>query len=48
VPGSFEHALRHVVDKGLDLTNLLARIRDDDAGAPAYDPAVLLKIVLLS
>jgi transposase len=47
-PGSFEHALCHVVDHGLDLTNLLARIRNDDAGASAYDPAVLLKIVLLA
>jgi transposase len=47
-PGSFEHALCHMVDQGLDLTGLLSRIRNDDAGAPAYDPAVLLKIVLLA
>jgi len=47
-PGSFEHALCHMVDQELDLTGLLARIRNDDAGAPAYDPGVLLKIVLLA
>jgi transposase len=47
-PGSFEHALCHVVDQCLDLSGLLARIRNDDGGAPAYDPAVLLKIVLLA
>ena len=47
-PGSFEHALCHMVDHGLDLTGLLARIRNDDGGAPAYDPAVLIKIVLLA
>jgi len=47
-PGSFEHALCHMVDHGLDLSGLLARIRNDDGGAPAYDPAVLIKIVLLA
>jgi hypothetical protein len=47
-PGSFEHALCHMVDQGLDLTGLRSRIRNDDGGAPAYDPAVLLKIVLLA
>jgi len=47
-PGSFEHALCHMVDQGLNLTGLLSRIRNDDGGAPAYDPAVLLKIVLLA
>ena len=47
-PGSFEHALCHMVEQELDLTGLLSRIRNDDGGAPAYDPAVLLKIVLLA
>lgn len=47
-PGSFEHALCHMVDRELDLAGLLARIRNDEAGAPAYDPGVLLKIVLLA
>jgi len=47
-PGSFEHALCHMVDQGLDLTGLRSRIRNADGGAPAYDPAVLLKIVLLA
>ena len=47
-PGSFAHALCHMVDRELDLTGLLARIRNDDGGAPAYDPGVLLKIVLLA
>jgi len=47
-PGTFEHALCHVVDHCLDLSGLLGRIRNDASGAPAYDPAVLLKIVLLA
>jgi transposase len=47
-PGSFEYALCHLVDQELDLNALLARIRNDEGGAPAYDPGVLLKIVLLA
>ena len=47
-PGSFEYALCHLVDHKLDLEGLRSRIKNDDGGAPAYDPAVLLKIVLLS
>lgn len=47
LPGSFEFALCHLVDHELDLTALRARFRNDAAGAPAFDPAVLLKIVLL-
>lgn len=35
-------------DQCLDLSGLLGRIRNDESGAPAYDPAVLLKIVLLA
>ena len=47
-PGSFEHALCHLIDHQLDLQGLRARTTNDNGGAPAYDPAVLLKIVLLA
>jgi transposase len=47
-PGSFEHALCHLVDHELDLSDFHARYKNDDEGAPAYDPAVLLKIILLA
>jgi len=40
--------LRYLVDRELDLTAFLARYRNDTEGAPAYDPAVLLKIILLA
>lgn len=46
--GSFEYALCHLIDHDLDLQPLRSRICNDDGGAPAYDPAVLLKIVLLA
>lgn len=47
-PGSFEYALDYLVDHELDLAGLAARYRNDETGAPAYDPAVMLKIVLLA
>lgn len=47
--GSFEFALCHLIDEGeVDLSRLEARLKNDDGGAPAYHPAVLLKIVLLA
>ena len=47
-PGSFEFALCYLIDHELDLSAFHARYRNDYEGAPAYDPAVLLKIVLLA
>jgi Transposase domain (DUF772) len=46
-PGTFEFALDHLVDHELDLSALDARFRNDETGASAYDPRVMLKIVLL-
>jgi transposase len=48
IPGSFEHALDILVDTEIDLSGLEARFRNDETGAPAYDPAMMLKIVLLA
>ena len=47
LPSTFEFALCHLVDRELDLSALRARYANDAGGAPAFDPAVLLKIVLL-
>lgn len=48
IPGSFEHALDVLVDTEIDLEGLGARFCNDLTGAPAYAPAVMLKIVLLA
>lgn len=48
LPGSFEESLCHLIDHELDLSVFESRYRNDDEGAPAYDPAILLKIVLLA
>ena len=47
VPGSFAHAVHHVVD-ALDLSLFDAHYRNDDVGASAHAPAMLLKAVLLA
>ena len=47
-PGTFEHALAYLIDHELDLTHFDARYRNDHTGAPAYPPAMLLKVVLFA
>lgn len=47
LPGTFEHTLHHTIDE-IDLSVFDARYRNDDQGAPAYDPRLLLKIILFA
>lgn len=46
LPGTFEHTLSYLIDHELDLSIFDQRYTNDDTGRPAYDPAILLKIVL--
>lgn len=46
LPGSFEYALSYIVDNELELSVFETRYKNDETGAPAYDPGILLKIVL--
>jgi len=46
VPGTFEYALHMLIEDKLDLSGFDACYRNDATGAPAYDPAILLKIIL--
>jgi transposase len=46
VPGTFAHGLHHLIDE-LDLSAFDVQYRNDDTGAPAHDPAMLLRAVLL-
>ena len=48
LPGTFEHALHHLLDHEVDLAHFDARFRNDTTGAPAYPPAMLLKVVLFA
>lgn len=44
--GTFEHTLNRLVDEEFDLSVFEARYKNDETGAPAYDPAILLKVIL--
>jgi transposase len=46
LPGTFEYTLNYLIDHELDLSVFDDRYRNDATGAPAYDPAILLKIIL--
>ena len=48
LPGTFEHALNHLLDHAIDLSPFDARFQNDATGAPAYPPALLLKVVLFA
>jgi transposase len=48
LPGTFEHALNYLLDQEVDLSRLDERFCNDDTGAPAYPPAVLLKLILFA
>ena len=47
-PGTFEYTVNYLVDNEIDLTVFEARYCNDETGAPAYDPAILLKIILFA
>ncbi len=48
LPGTFEHALNHLLDREIDLTGFDVRYANDVTGASAYPPAMLLKVVLFA
>jgi transposase len=48
LPGTFEHTLSYLIDEKIDLSVFESRYQNDATGAPAYDPALLLKIVLFA
>lgn len=46
-PGTLEFAIHHLIESRVDTSIFDARYKNDNTGAPAYDPKVLLKIILL-
>jgi transposase len=47
VPGTLEFAIHTLVERRLDMSVFDANYQNDDVGRSAYDPKVLLKVVLL-
>ena len=48
VPGTLEHTISQVVDKHIDLSVFDARYNNDETGATAIHPKILLKVILLA
>lgn len=48
--GTFEHALAHLIDERIDLSIFGESVMNDEGqgGRPAYDPAIMLKIILFA
>ena len=46
VPGTLEHTIHYVVEERLDLSAFDAEFNNEETGRRAYDPRVLLKVVL--
>src|SRR5688572_9841060 len=47
-PGSFAYTLDYLIEHEVELKDIEARYKNEHEGAAAYDPRVLLKIVLLA
>ena len=48
VEGTFEYTLSYLIDNEVDLTPFDDKFNNDETGAPAFDPAILLKIILFA
>jgi transposase len=46
LPGTFEHAVHHLLEHQIDVSVFDARFRNDAVGATAYPPRMLLQVVL--
>ena len=47
-PGTFEYAVHYLIEHKLDLSVFYPKYRNEDTGRRAYDPAILLKIILFA
>ena len=45
-PGSFEYTICLLIEEHLDMSVFDARYNNDEHGRPAYDPAILLRVIL--
>ena len=47
-PGTFEHAIHYLIHEKLDLSVFDYAYNNKDGGRPAYNPAILLSVVLFA
>src|SRR5512140_3548750 len=48
VPGTLEHTINRLVDENIDLSVFEERYKNDETGAAAIHPKILLKVILLA
>ena len=48
LPGTFEHALNHLIDRELDLSGFDARFNNDATGAAAHPPAMSVGVAVFA
>lgn len=48
IPGTFEHAIHHLVENNIDISVYFSAYKNEKNGRPAYDPSILLKIILFA
>jgi len=48
MPGTIEHTIHWLVYNRIDTSPIAVKYKNDVVGAPAYDPALLLKIILFA
>ena len=46
--GTLEYAIHHLIENKLDLSIFTPKYKNDNGGRKAYDPAILLRIILFS
>lgn len=47
-PNTFEFTLHHLIEDYIDLSSFYDKYKNDQGGRTAYDPAILLKIILFA
>ena len=47
LPGTLEYTINHIVDNCIDLSIFDNQYKNDKKGAPAYNPAISLKLYFL-
>jgi transposase len=48
LPGTLEFAIQVLVERRLDMSIFGSRYKNEETGCPAYDPKILLKVILLA
>src|SRR5919109_797281 len=48
LPGTLEFAIQALVERHMDTSSFAGRYQNDATGCPAYDPKILLKVILFA